>query len=53
VYGFPREEAAGIATASVQAHLAGNDLPERVILVCFDEATVEAYALALGLNPDA
>ena len=53
VYGFPRNDAAGIAVMTVRAHLAGNDLPERVIFVCFDEATVEAYGRALGLNPDA
>jgi O-acetyl-ADP-ribose deacetylase (regulator of RNase III) len=47
VYGFPRDEAARIAVASVRAHLAGIDMPERVIFVCFDAATVEAYRAAL------
>ena len=48
VYGFPRDEAARIAVASVRTHLAGNDIPERVIFVCFDEPTVAAYRAALG-----
>jgi O-acetyl-ADP-ribose deacetylase (regulator of RNase III) len=48
VYGFPKEEAARVAVASVQAHLAENDMPEKVVFVCFDEPTVEAYRQALG-----
>src|ERR1700704_1820023 len=31
VYGFPRDEAARIAVATVTAHLAANAMPERVI----------------------
>jgi O-acetyl-ADP-ribose deacetylase (regulator of RNase III) len=49
VYGFPREAAARIAVAAVRAHLGANEMPERVILMCFDEATLGAYRLALGL----
>ena len=48
VYGFPREAAARIAAAAVRAHLAANELPERVIFMCFDEDTLGAYRLALG-----
>jgi O-acetyl-ADP-ribose deacetylase (regulator of RNase III) len=48
VYGFPKEEAARIAVASVRAHLAQHELPQKVIFVCFDEPTVEAYRQALG-----
>jgi O-acetyl-ADP-ribose deacetylase (regulator of RNase III) len=47
VYGFPREMAARIAVAEISAHLAGNDRPETVIFACFDEATREAYRVAL------
>jgi O-acetyl-ADP-ribose deacetylase len=47
VYGFPREEAARIAIAAACRHLAGNDFPERLIFVCFDEATSAAYRAAL------
>src|SRR5204862_7277139 len=39
IYGFPRDEAARIAVAAVTAHLAGSAMPERVIFVCFDDAT--------------
>ena len=49
VYGFPRGEAARIAVAAVRAHMAERDLPGRVSFVCFDEPTIEAYRLALGL----
>jgi O-acetyl-ADP-ribose deacetylase (regulator of RNase III) len=48
IYGFPREEAARIAVAVVRAHLADNETMERVIFVCFDDATSGAYRLALG-----
>jgi O-acetyl-ADP-ribose deacetylase (regulator of RNase III) len=51
IYGFPREEAARIAVAAVRAHLAENETLERVIFVCFDEATLGAYRLALGPEP--
>ncbi len=51
VYGFPREEAARIAVAATRAHLARHDIPESVIFVCFDDATLAAYRRALG--PDA
>jgi len=47
VYGFPKEEAARIAVSTIREHLGQNDLPETVVLVCFDEPTVEAYRLAL------
>jgi O-acetyl-ADP-ribose deacetylase len=48
VYGFPREEAARIAIAAARRHLADNDHPERLIFVCFDDATGAAYRSALG-----
>jgi O-acetyl-ADP-ribose deacetylase (regulator of RNase III) len=47
VYGFPRDEAAKIAVAAVSSHLAQYEFPERVIFVCFDAATLEAYRRAL------
>lgn len=47
VYGFPREEAACIAVAAARRHLAVNDYPERLIFVCFDEATAAVYRAAL------
>jgi O-acetyl-ADP-ribose deacetylase len=48
VYGFPREEAARIATAAACAHLANSERIERLIFVCFDDATLAAYRLALA-----
>lgn len=52
IYGFPRDEAARIALAAVRAHLAENALPECVIFVCFDDATLGAYRRALGPAAD-
>ena len=48
VYGFPREAAARIAVAEVSGHLAAHERPETVIFACFDEATRDAYRVALG-----
>jgi O-acetyl-ADP-ribose deacetylase len=48
VYGFPKDEAARIAVAKAQRHLAENDFPQQVIFVCFDEETAAAYHEALG-----
>lgn len=51
VYGFPRNAAAQIAVATVRTHLAEDRTMERVIFMCFDEATLGAYREALGLEP--
>ncbi len=48
IYGFPRDEAAQIAVATVRGQLAQSELPERVVFVCFDEPTVAVYRRALG-----
>jgi O-acetyl-ADP-ribose deacetylase len=48
IYGFPREEAAQIAVATVREHLIENAAMERVIFVSFDTATLGAYRRALG-----
>ena len=48
IYGYPREEAACVAVASVRDEQARHDLPEQVVFVCFDEAMIEAYRVALG-----
>jgi O-acetyl-ADP-ribose deacetylase (regulator of RNase III) len=45
VYGYPREEAAAIATAVLRAH---EPAFERVIACLFDAATVAAYERALA-----
>jgi len=48
IYGFPREEAARVAIAAVSSYLAHHQLPELVIFVCFDAATLDAYRNAIG-----
>jgi O-acetyl-ADP-ribose deacetylase (regulator of RNase III) len=50
VYGFPRETAAQIAVAEVCAHFADREMPQHVVFMCFDEATLAAYRRALGLT---
>ena len=49
VYGYPREAAARIAVDTVRAHLVDDELPEPVIFMCFDAATLAAYRAALGV----
>jgi hypothetical protein len=48
IYGFPGQEAAEIAVATVISHLARHQSLELVTFVCFDPATLEAYRKALG-----
>lgn len=48
IYGSPHELAARIAVTTVGSHLAEQQLPELVIFVCFDPATLNAYRNALG-----
>ncbi|HEU4985468.1 MAG TPA: O-acetyl-ADP-ribose deacetylase [Rhizobiaceae bacterium] len=38
VYGYPKQQAAGIAVRTVADFLARSALPERVVFCCFDEA---------------
>jgi O-acetyl-ADP-ribose deacetylase (regulator of RNase III) len=40
VYGYPKQQAAGIAVREVQAHA---DSLDRVIFCCFDRATADLY----------
>jgi O-acetyl-ADP-ribose deacetylase (regulator of RNase III) len=46
-YGFPIERASRIAIREVTAYLEQNALPEKVIIVCFDERTFQAYSIIL------
>jgi O-acetyl-ADP-ribose deacetylase (regulator of RNase III) len=48
-YGFPVQRAAKIASTQIQSFLAENDFIEKVILVCFDTKTLQAYREAFGL----
>lgn len=47
VYGFPKDEAARIAVRAAAEHLARQAVPEGIVFVCFDAATVSAYEAAL------
>jgi O-acetyl-ADP-ribose deacetylase (regulator of RNase III) len=50
VYGFPAVPAAEIAVREIQQGLARNPLLEKVMLVCFNEVSREAYTYALEAN---
>jgi len=47
VYRFPLASAARIAVREVRTFLAENDLPDKVILVCFGDDVLAAYQNAL------
>ena len=49
VYAFPKEQAARIAAATVQAELqVGRDSFDSILFVCFDESTAALYEEAVG-----
>jgi O-acetyl-ADP-ribose deacetylase len=48
VYGYPLDRAVPVAVSEVRAMLRGSAIPERVLFVCFDEETYEAYRSCLG-----
>jgi O-acetyl-ADP-ribose deacetylase len=52
IYGFPSDRAARVAVGEAAAFLAGDVLLERVVLCCFDAATLAHYRRALGLELD-
>jgi O-acetyl-ADP-ribose deacetylase len=45
-YRFPVDMAAGIAIREITAHLENNGLPEKVIVVCFDDESFGCYTSA-------
>ena len=47
VYGYPLADAARLAVRTVRAYLAEHALPERVVLVAFDDAVAAALERAL------
>ena len=47
-YSFPLDKAAAIAIKTIQDFLAVNDSIEKVIMVCFDDATYNAYRAVLA-----
>ena len=48
VYGYPVEAACAVAIETVREHLAGHDLPERVVFVLFSRRHHAVYEAALG-----
>jgi O-acetyl-ADP-ribose deacetylase (regulator of RNase III) len=43
VYGYPVDRASKIAVAEIMSFLQHNELPERVLIVCFDALTYQTY----------
>jgi O-acetyl-ADP-ribose deacetylase len=43
-YGFPVDRASFIAIEEIKKHLLQNPVPEKVLIVCFDNQTYQAYA---------
>jgi len=48
VYGYPADQAAKTAVATVRTFLADHELPKRVIFCCFSAASVAAHEAALA-----
>lgn len=48
IYGYPPAAAAAVACTTLAAELAAHPLPSRVVLVAFDDATVEYLRTALA-----
>ena len=48
VFGYPVDKAAAIALRVIRDFMVENDLPKRIRMVLFDEATFEAYRKALA-----
>jgi O-acetyl-ADP-ribose deacetylase (regulator of RNase III) len=47
-YGFPIDRASRIAAKEIRRHIEQNRLPEKVLIVCFDGNTYQAYLQALS-----
>ncbi|MCK4839160.1 MAG: O-acetyl-ADP-ribose deacetylase [Desulfobulbaceae bacterium] len=50
IYGFPKQEAAAIAIREARAALTANPELEKIIMVCFNHETRQAYETALKYN---
>ncbi|EME70761.1 phosphatase [Paramagnetospirillum caucaseum] len=50
IYGYPKDEAARIAVATVRAFLDGTDALEQMVFCCFGPDSVQAHRDALYLN---
>jgi O-acetyl-ADP-ribose deacetylase (regulator of RNase III) len=51
IYGYPVQAACRIAVRETMAYLDANELPERVIFVCFGGEIHDAYRAALNASP--
>ena len=47
-FGYPLRDACAIAVREIRGFLSGNVSIERVIVVCFDSATLKAYRKAMN-----
>ncbi|CUW39915.1 conserved protein of unknown function [Magnetospirillum sp. XM-1] len=50
IYGYPKDDAARIAVATVRAFLSASDALDQVVFCCFGPDSVEAHRNALHLN---
>ena len=50
IYGFPKQEAARIAIATVSEFIKNHSLPEQVTFVCFDEENYNFYSELLRIK---
>ncbi|MBZ9844336.1 O-acetyl-ADP-ribose deacetylase [Mesorhizobium sp. CA5] len=48
IYGYPKDQATGIAVGAASAFLGQNALPDTVTFCCFDEQTAELYRQAVA-----
>ncbi|MBZ9869202.1 O-acetyl-ADP-ribose deacetylase [Mesorhizobium sp. CA15] len=48
IYGYPKDQATGIAVGAVSAFLGQNALPDTVTFCCFDGQTAELYRQAVA-----
>jgi len=51
VYGYPMREATEIAVRTIQSHLAGHELPHKVILCTFDAEATRIATEVLAASP--
>jgi O-acetyl-ADP-ribose deacetylase (regulator of RNase III) len=50
IYGYPIDDAAAVAVREVRAFLDAHELPERVVLVAFDEIVQRVFAVNLRVS---
>ncbi len=50
VFGYPKEEACGVAVGAVVEWVAKNELPGEVVFCCFEEGDAGRYRGRLGMG---